>query len=320
MASVDVIILSWDRLDDTIAAIASALAQDGIDLKVIVVDQGSRPENLEKLKAFCGTDSRVTLLCNSINNGVPGGRNQASFAGHGQYIVALDNDAVFESNTELQKMVAIMDQRPELGILAFRIKCFEKDCDDASSWPYSRSPSLSETTSTFKTNRFVGAGHTIRRDVFEKIHGYDDRLFFMHEEVDLAKRFINAGYTIEYNPSVVVRHKVSAEHRVSWNGKRFYYDVRNRTYLHIKHKTFFPTFVLHTALLMVRGFKLGYTGPAIKGLCSGLALLPSAISQWLSDPYLKIDAKAKGYYDACNPLKGYSPLQRISFRLKELLK
>ncbi|WP_223097870.1 glycosyltransferase family 2 protein [Vibrio sp. SCSIO 43132] len=40
--SVDITILSWDRIDDTLDAIDSALSQQGIDLKVIVVDQGSK--------------------------------------------------------------------------------------------------------------------------------------------------------------------------------------------------------------------------------------------------------------------------------------
>ena len=42
----DIIILSWDRIDDTIAAITSALNQALDACKVIVVDQGSKPELL----------------------------------------------------------------------------------------------------------------------------------------------------------------------------------------------------------------------------------------------------------------------------------
>ena len=40
-ADVDVIILSWDRLEDTMAAITSALEQEGISRAVWVVDQGN---------------------------------------------------------------------------------------------------------------------------------------------------------------------------------------------------------------------------------------------------------------------------------------
>lgn len=314
MASVDVIILSWDRLDDTIAAIQSSLNQVNVDLKVIVVDQGSKPENLIQLKTFCATDNRIILILNTVNNGVPGGRNQASFAGSGTYIVALDNDAVFEDTHQLSKTVDIMDAQPKLAVLAYRIKCFGEDIDDKSSWPYSSNP-IPQSTTIFKTTRFVGAGHAIRRDAFEKIGGYDDRLFFMHEEVDLAKRIINAGYEIEYNPAVVVCHKVSAEHRVSWSGKRFFYDVRNRTYLHFKLKTPFLTMVFHTFLLLLRGIKLGYVGSSFKGLAAGLILLPHAIKYRFHET-----EESKHYYRMCNPPIHTSPFKRIYMRLKDALK
>ncbi|MEL6280811.1 MAG: glycosyltransferase family 2 protein, partial [Pseudomonadota bacterium] len=63
MASVDVIILSWDRIDDTICAIESALGQTGVDIKVQVVDQGTAASELARLKAFCAADPRVELRC-----------------------------------------------------------------------------------------------------------------------------------------------------------------------------------------------------------------------------------------------------------------
>lgn len=319
MNTVDIIILSWDRLNDTVEAIKSSLSQEGVDLKIIVVDQGSRPENLEALKRFCATDSRVTLICNSKNTGVPGGRNQASFAGHGKYIIALDNDAVFEDTKQVKQAVQILQSNPELGILGFRIKCFDIDKDDLSSWSYSETPE-NETTTTFLTTRFVGAGHAIRRDIFEKVNGYDEALFFMHEEVDLSRRFINAGYKIEYNPSVIIRHKVSPEHRVGWNDKRFYFDVRNRTYLHLKHKTFFPTMLFHTALLLSKGIKLGYGASAFKGLAASLLLIPQAVSHRFKDPYVQQTEWSKSYYGSNNPLSNYTFWERIKYRISNYKK
>jgi GT2 family glycosyltransferase len=319
MIKIDVIILSWDRIIDTMAAIQSALDQTNVDLQVIVVDQGSKPENLAQLKAFCAKDNRIILILNETNNGVPGGRNQASFVGSGTYIVALDNDAVFEDEHQLLKTIDIMETNTKLGVLAYRIKCYGEDIDDKSSWPYSSNP-IPQSTTIFKTTRFVGAGHAIRRDVFERIGGYDNKLFFMHEEVDLAKRIMNAGYEIEYNPTVVVRHKVSPEHRVSWSGKRFFYDVRNRTYLHFKLKTPFPTMVFHTFLLLLRGIKLGYVGSSFKGLAAGLILLPHAVKHRFHDKFSHETEESRHYYRMCNPPIHSSPFKRIYMRLKDTLK
>lgn len=79
--TVDITILSWDRIDDTLDAIDSALTQQGIELKIIVVDQGSQPDGLARLRQHCLKDSRIQLVCNRTNLGVPGGRNQASDQG-----------------------------------------------------------------------------------------------------------------------------------------------------------------------------------------------------------------------------------------------
>lgn len=313
MISVDVIILSWDRLDDTLAAIRSSLSQTGVDLKVIIVDQGSKPESLAQLKEFCATDPRITLQCNTVNNGVTGGRNQAAFLGTGKYIVALDNDAEFADENQLARMAEIMEAEPKTGVLAFRIKVFGTDQDDRSSWPYNEN--LEEwSTKRFKTVRFVGAGQAIRREVFEKVGGYDERIFFLHEEVDLSQRIINARYEIYYEPSIIIGHKVSGEHRVSWSGKRYYYDVRNKTYIHIKHGTRLPTFLFHTFLLVMKGIKSGFASGTLKGLWAAILMFPDAIKERLHNPYTKKTSWSVEYMESCSPLRGWSAWDRIKYR------
>ncbi len=50
MCDIDVIILSWNRTDETIAAIDSALHQEGIRLHLHIVDQGSEPPTSSALR------------------------------------------------------------------------------------------------------------------------------------------------------------------------------------------------------------------------------------------------------------------------------
>lgn len=316
MTAADVIILSWDRVDDTIAAIESALTQTGVDHRVIVVDQGSKPDGLARLKESCAKDPRILLHCNTQNTGVPGGRNQASFLGKGRYIVALDNDAVFFDEHQLAKTVEMMDADEKLGVLAYRIMLYGEDRDDRSSWPYSERME-DHSTQRFRTVRFVGAGHAIRRSVFEQIGGYDDALFFLHEEVDLSKRILNAGYSIWYDPRVAVRHKVSAEHRVSWSGKRYYFDIRNKTYLHIKHRTRLLTFLFHTGLMTLKGFRSGYVLATLKGLGGAMLMLPRALKARWSDPYTKTTPESAAYQEACSPTAGWTVMQRVRMRLRD---
>lgn len=319
MTTVDIIILAWDRIDDTIMAIDSALAQQNVDYSVIVVDQGSKPEALAQLESHCAKYDKITLIKNTQNNGVPGGRNQASFAGNGDYIVALDNDAEFVDSNQLSKMVTIMDKESQTGALAFRIVRYgaEGDLpDDRSSWSY---PEKMEeyANKRFKTTRYVGAGHAIRRSVFEMVGGYDASLFFLHEEVDLSKRMIYAGFEIYYDPRIIVSHKVSAEHRVSWNGQRYFYDIRNKTYLHIKLHTAIPTMLFHTGLMVWRGIRSGYGGASLKGLGAAFIRLPQALKNQWRMPYTKSTPASRAYMDSCSPMAGMSTMQCIKQRLRD---
>ena len=62
MTPVDIIILSWDRIDDTIAAVQSALDQEGVDVNVQIVDQGTRQEDLKRLLDFIAPYENVYRL------------------------------------------------------------------------------------------------------------------------------------------------------------------------------------------------------------------------------------------------------------------
>jgi GT2 family glycosyltransferase len=180
----------------------------------------------------CRARDNVTLQCNDCNTGVAEGRNQASRLGRAPYIVALDNDAVFADPHQIARAVEIASADADLYALAFRIVRFDDGADDATSWSYPES--MQECAALpFLTSRFVGAGHLLRRDAFEACGEYDPRLFFLHEELDLSYRLINAGGLIRYTPEVVVRHKVSAERRV-WNHQRHMFHIRNSVYLMTK--------------------------------------------------------------------------------------
>jgi len=46
LPSVDIILLSWNRVELTLETVESLLHQQGVALNIWIVDQGSTPENL----------------------------------------------------------------------------------------------------------------------------------------------------------------------------------------------------------------------------------------------------------------------------------
>ena len=265
----DVIILAMDRVEDTIAAIASARAQQGIVKHVWVADQGSTPENLARLAAAVEGAADATLVRLDRNHGVAGGRNRATALGRARAIFALDNDAEFADATTLARAVAALDETPDLAAIGCRILVFATGEEDRSSWGYPPAL-LPRAAGSFDSCTFVGAGHAIRRAAWDAAGGYDDALFFCWEEFDFCLRAINLGWRIRYRGDIAVRHKVSGEHRFAWSGTRWHYFVRNRIYIGLKSGDGVLALLPRYAAYLVKGARNGV-------LRQGLAAGPAAL-------------------------------------------
>jgi GT2 family glycosyltransferase len=292
---VDIIILSLDRVDDTIAAIDSALTQRGVRQRIWVVDQGSGPETIERLQQHVGDKPAVHLEVAGRNLGVPGGRNVATRLGRAPYVVSLDNDAVFRSDDEVARAVQRLEADPSLGAIGFRILNFYTNVDDEWSWGYP--PALKDRSDQeFLTTRFIGAGHALRRSAFESVGGYDDSIFFYLEEFDVAYGLINRGYRILYVPQVVVLHKVSPERRVDWKGgNRFYYLVRNRIYIEHKYGASIPRLALVAAAYFLRGSYNGMGGQAVRGIWHAIGMCRRYNRAHRDRAVLRLSAEAHRY-------------------------
>jgi GT2 family glycosyltransferase len=268
----DVIILAMDRAAETVAAFASARAQQGVARHVWIVDQGSRPEALAMLAEAVRDAPDATLVKLDRNHGVAGGRNRATALGRARVVFALDNDAEFAGADTLARAVAALDAAPDIAGIACRILVHATGEEDLSSWGYPLGL-LPQAAQSFDAATFVGAGHALRRADFEAAGGYDESLFFTWEEFDLALRLINMGRRIRYRGDIAVRHKVSPEARFAWNGTRWHHFVRNRLYVAMKHGSHPLTLLPRFLAYQVKGLR---NGVLAQGLRAGPAALRMA--------------------------------------------
>jgi GT2 family glycosyltransferase len=268
----DVLILALDRPQETVDAIRSALAQEGVSRHVFVVDQGSHSGNLARLVAAIDGRGDATLVQLDRNHGVAGGRNRGAAFGHGRVIAALDNDAEFGDAATLARAVAALDEDAGLAAVGFRILVYATGADDLSSWGYPR-PLLPRAADTFEATTFVGAGHAIRRAAWDDAGGYDEALFFCWEEFDFCLRAIHRGWRIRYRGDIEVRHKVSPERRVAWTGARWFHFVRNRLYIARKWGARWPELAPRYVAYFVKGLRNGVGGQTLRALPAAVRLL-----------------------------------------------
>lgn len=293
----DIIILALDRVAETLAAIASALAQQGARCRVIVLDQGSRPENFSRLEACAAGNPDLLLLRAEANLGVAGGRNRAAGLGSAPVIVGLDNDAEFADPHCVARAVATLRAEPALAALGFRIVRFDDGADDLSSWGYPRAL-LARAGASFAACTFVGAGHAISRAAWDQAGGYDDALFFCWEEFDFCLTALKLGWRVRYQGDIVVRHKVSAEGRFLWSDRRWFHFVRNRLYIGRKHGAGWPALLARWAAYTLRGLRNGMVRPSLRALpaawCMARAATPLPLNARARDYLRRHDAAHRG--------------------------
>lgn len=307
---VDTIILSWNRIPETIDAIDSALSQKGVRQAIYVVDQGSAPDRLAELEAHIQRHPNVFLKKLDCNIGVPAGRNLATAMGSAPIVVALDNDAVFADEDTLLQIVHRMRGDPALGALGFRVLNYYTGEDDRTSWGYS-DWDWPRREQEFPTANYVGAGHALRREAFERAGGYEERLFFAWEELELGLKLLNLGYKMRYVGSICVRHKVTPEARVCWDKGRYYYTVRNRIYLYLKSGSYTERVFQHAGGFFVRALPRGLWWACLRGIGDAVKMYLTMPGDEKSRALSRLTPEVFAYLDIVNHRANYSFWDRL---------
>ena len=112
---VSVIIPTHDRAPVITRAIDSVLAQEGTELEVIVVDDGSTDATREVIASRYAGDERVVYLFRE-QTGVAGARNAGLARARGELIAFLDSDDVWRPG-KLSLQLACLARVPEAGMI-----------------------------------------------------------------------------------------------------------------------------------------------------------------------------------------------------------
>jgi N-acetylglucosaminyl-diphospho-decaprenol L-rhamnosyltransferase len=200
MTQVDVVILTWNDgalLDD---AVASALAQVGVEPIVTVVDNGSEPP--------ASVDGRAQVIRVQKNLGVGGGRNLGMRETAAAWICFLDSDARLHPGA-LAALVAPMLDDDTIGLTApvFTGQRPEASAGRAPTVGRKLARAVNRTAVYARTpgqgidercdvHFAIGACQVFRRDAFDQVGGLDESAAFGPEDVDFCLRLRSAGWRI----------------------------------------------------------------------------------------------------------------------------
>ncbi len=260
---VSVIIVTWERKDDVLAAVQSVYDQAYQNTEVIVVDNASTDNTGEALrKAF----PAVRLITLDRNMGAAAGRNPGILAAKGEIIFLMDSDATL-GHDSLSKIVNRFNNAPDIGALTCKILSPITKELDHNSWIFTEKNKVDQDVEflSFSINE---GGVAIRKEVFDQVGLFSEFLFFGREGEELSLRILDAGYQIYYFPQAFVYHRGSQRKRVPGSQDE-YYNLRNCLYIYyIRYPWWMLAgFVpLKIGTSIIRGIKKGYLRKVLEAL------------------------------------------------------
>lgn len=153
-------------------ALDSALNQTYKPLEVVVVDDGSTDESHEILAEY---ETKGVKVIRQKNCGVGAARNTGAKASSGEVIAFLDADDIWFPE-KLEKQVAAFDGDSELGLVSCGMQEFNQQGEVINTYEEGQEGWLSKKMLTFDAPVIVsGSAVAVRRDIFERISGFDER-------------------------------------------------------------------------------------------------------------------------------------------------
>lgn len=221
---VSVIIASYNHAPYIEASIASVLAQTYGNIELLVVDDGSSDDSVERirrLQELHGFDFRA-----QANQGLSRTLNESIARARGELIVSFGSDDVMLPQ-RLALQVAYMQGKPEVGICAGNIE--EIDAEGHSRGAPRALPLRRLDFEDVFLNRKAGAPAPLlmfRREALERVGGFDPQIRL--EDLYIQLKITRAGYFVDILGEVLAQYRVHGSN--TYKNYRFMVDNVLRTY------------------------------------------------------------------------------------------
>jgi GT2 family glycosyltransferase len=240
---ISIITVNYNGLELTVELLNSIRNLSYKNLEVFVVDNASKESPQPYLAQHF---PEVKCIRSDANLGFAGGNNIAARQAKGDFIFYINNDAEITEGC-LEKLVALFEKRPNLGIVSPLICYFNESKGESSDLIQyagmtqmnpmtARNATTGEKTRDFgqyadamPTAYAHGAAMMISRKASEKVGLMFEDFFLYYEELDWCERIRKAGFEIYVEPRARIYHKESATVGASSTLKTYYIN-RNRIY------------------------------------------------------------------------------------------
>jgi len=256
LQKVDIVIVNWNTgpyLRECLRSVAQLTRTQFELAKVVIVDNASSDDSLAGVEDF---GLPVQVIRNPTNRGFGAACNQGAAACNSELLLLLNPDTrVFPEALDRTVAFMVEPKNASIGICGARMVSDDEN-EDFSCWRFPtfsiwvgkltglsyafprlipmQRMTLEEIGGSGVVDQVIGAYNLIRRPLFDALNGFDERFFVYLEDVDLAYRARQLGYSSYFLSDVPIHHvgRVSSE---QVRGRRLFYLIRSRTEYARKH-------------------------------------------------------------------------------------
>jgi len=200
---ISVIIVTFNSAACITACVQSVLAQTDVAVEVIVVDNASADDTLARLQPL-----NCRVIRSAENLGFGRGNNLGFAASRGRYVYLLNPDARLLGTDALAVLRRRLDACPRWGMAGTSILDAEgrSESPPATGYPGARHVRRDFSKLPGQIAWVLGASLIVRRELYDKLGGFDPRFFLYSEETDFCLRLRELGFEIGLVPEVSVSH------------------------------------------------------------------------------------------------------------------
>lgn len=272
----DTVIVNWnsgDQLKDCVESVIKSSFDNSTLKKVIVVDNDSKDNSLELVEAL--NFEKLEIIKNSENLGFGKACNIGAKDSSSDFILFLNPDAFVYEDTFVNLFEYIQkndDEKngvygvqligddgniqrtcarfPKLRNFLVRVMGLNKINRE-----FFKSFSMEywNHNETKIVDQVIGAFFLIKKDIFKKLNGFDERFFVYYEELDLSKRVYDSGYKTIYLSEVKAYHKGGGTSE-QVKALRFFYSTRSSLIYSFKHFGIFKSMIFMFFVYFIEPF------------------------------------------------------------------
>lgn len=222
-------IVNWNTAEAACDAAAAYLASTGASVHVTVIDNDSETSEREALERLAPDGAR--LILSETNLGFGAGANRALADGRAEFVCISNADVIPEPGA-IAALASFFRDHPDCGMVG---PAFDEDSAYHAELPSAGALALRpliggfrhrpvpspERGESIEVGQPAGACFLVRREVWERLGGFDEDYFLWYEDVDLARRLQAAGFrnyvcgdaVVGHNEGLATRTLSDSEHQ-----------------------------------------------------------------------------------------------------------